>query len=58
MNSCKSSRGPCATVGDGRKDEAPGRGRMEWSDSESGDSDGMEVGVAMDPRSDVGASPV
>ena len=36
MNSCRSSRGPWTTVGDGRNEEAPGCGRTEPSESESG----------------------
>ena len=36
VNSCRSSRGPWTTVGDGRNDEAPGCGRMDPSESESG----------------------
>ena len=47
VNSCRSSRGPCTTVGDGRNDEAPGCGRTERSESESG----VEVGVVTGPRS-------
>ena len=47
VNSCRSSRGPCTTLGDGRHDEAPGCGRIEWSESEFG----VEVGVVTGPRS-------
>ena len=47
VNSCRSSRGPCTTVGDGRNDEAPGWGRTEPSESESGVEDGVVTG----PRS-------
>ena len=47
VNSCRSSRGPCTTVGDGRNDEAPGWGRTEPSESESG----VEEGVITGPRS-------
>ena len=36
VNSCRSSRGPWTTVGDGRNDDAPGCGRIEPSESESG----------------------
>ena len=41
MNSCRSLRGPCTTVGDGRNDEAPGWGWTEPSESESGVEDGV-----------------
>ena len=46
VNSCRSSRGPCTTVGDGQNDEAPGWGRTEPSESESG----VEEGVITGPR--------
>ena len=44
MNSCRSSRGPCTTVGDGRNDEAPGWGRTESCESESDVEDGVITG--------------